>query len=139
DCREEFVEKRARVVRPRCGLRVILYRENRQFPVLQPFDRAVVQVEVRNLKVGRAGNPVGAALDGEPMVLRRNEHTPGRQVLYRMISAAVPVWEFRGPTAERDADELVAEAYPEERNVRVRDALDSAGSIGHRGRIPRTV
>src|SRR2546427_3433093 len=47
---EELLEVSLGVVRTRRGLRVVLHGENRVLPMLHSFDRAVVEVKVRDLK-----------------------------------------------------------------------------------------
>ena len=51
--RDELLEQVVGVVRPRRRLGMILHAEHRPRAVTQPFDGAVVQVEVRDLDVGR--------------------------------------------------------------------------------------
>ena len=66
---EELFEVALGVVRSRRGLRMILHGENRVFPVLHPFDGAVVEVKVRDLKRLGTGDAVSIAPDREAMVL----------------------------------------------------------------------
>jgi len=66
---EELFEVPLGVVRSRRGLGMILHRENRVFPMPHPFDGAVVEVKVRDLKRLGTGDAAGIALDREPVVL----------------------------------------------------------------------
>ena len=57
----------------------------------------------------------GRAEDGEPVVLRGDLDAAGREVLDRVVGAAVPERELEGLEADRPAQELVAEADAERR------------------------
>ena len=57
------------VVGPWGGLGMVLDRENRVFPVLDPFHGAVVEVEVRHFERFRTRNACRLAPDGKAVVL----------------------------------------------------------------------
>ena len=67
---DELPEQVVRVVRAGRSLRMVLHAEDRLRFVAQPLDRAVVQVQVRDLDVGweRRG------IDGKAVVLRGDFH-----------------------------------------------------------------
>jgi hypothetical protein len=67
--------------------------------VPHPFERAVVQVDVRRLHVG--GQRLGA--DGEAVVLRRDLDLPVFRFKHRLIGAAM---------AELELERLRAEGQP---------------------------
>src|SRR4051812_30805466 len=73
------------------GLRMVLNREDREFPVAKPLHRTVIQVDVSHLQRGRARNGLLCSLDGESVVLRRDQDPPGLDLANRMISTSVPV------------------------------------------------
>ena len=62
-----------------------------------------------------AGSVVG--IDGEAVVLRGDLDLAGRLVADRVIGAAVAELELEGPGAEGLAEELVAQADPEDRDA----------------------
>src|SRR4051794_14609386 len=73
------------------------------------------------------------------MVLRRDEHASGRQLLYRMISAAMPIGHFHGLTAERQPEQLVAEADAKHWNAGGGEPAYRLWRVVDRSRIARTV
>ena len=108
-----IVEEVQAVVRTGRGLGVILDAEDRQPLVPQPFEGLVVQVDVAGLDVGGQRGGV----DGEAVVLRRDLDLAGPLVADRVIGAAVAELELEGLGAERLAEELVAQADPEDRDA----------------------
>src|SRR3954447_26430720 len=76
------VDEGVRVVRSRPGFGMELDRACAQFGERQPFDRLVVEGEMRRLAlVGRANR--------EAVVLARHQHPPARALEHGMIDAAV--------------------------------------------------
>jgi hypothetical protein len=68
--RQETIEEITTVVRAGRGLRMVLHREDWQRAVFYAFDRAVVQVHVRESQVGGTGDfAVLPYLDREAVVL----------------------------------------------------------------------
>ena len=63
------IEQRDRIMWSRCRLRMVLDREDRQRAVSQAFDRAIVEVDVRDRKVWRAFDAFRRANDGKAVVL----------------------------------------------------------------------
>src|SRR5688572_23021774 len=127
------------VVRARGGLGVILDPEDRQFLVAKPLDGAVVEVDMRDLEIGRAGNPLLAPLYGEAVVLARDQHITALEILHGMIPAAVSIREFLRATAECDPEELVPEADAEHRHTLLGDRLDRRWGVLDRLGVPWTV
>ena len=62
-------------------LGMILHREDRQRPVPEAFDGAVVEVDMRHRQLGRPCHRLGISLDRKPMILRRDQDLAGRQFL----------------------------------------------------------
>ena len=88
----------------------------------ETLEGPVVQVHVGRDDVGGEA----LAVDGEPVVLRRDGHEAARDVLDGVIRAPVPELELERRAAKRETEELVTEADPEDRTGRD-EALDRAG------------
>jgi hypothetical protein len=73
------------------GFGMILHGEDRFFAMTESFDGSVVQIHVSDFKIWRAGDLVFTALDGEAVILRRNQDSSRRDFLDWMISAAMTV------------------------------------------------
>ena len=99
------------VVRAGGGFGVVLHAEGRQLAVAQPFDGLVVEVDVRDLELGRQG----LGIDGEAVVLRGDLDRAGLQVLHRLVRAAVAELELERLRAAGQAEQLVAQADAEDR------------------------
>src|SRR4051812_39366977 len=107
DLLKEPVEEVEAVVRAGPGLRVVLDRAARDVEEREALHRAVVEVEVRQLRGAEVGLPahglvsvdrllaVGAE-DGEAVVLRGDLDTAGLEVLDRVVGAAVAEGELEG-------------------------------------------
>src|ERR671922_2848067 len=78
----EFVDQVPGVVRARAGLGVELHRARAQLWEVEPLDGAVVERDVRRL--ARL-----ARLDGEPVVLARDEDALAAPLEHRVVGAAV--------------------------------------------------
>src|SRR6266404_3147162 len=96
-------EQIPRIVRPRRCLGVVLHRERRLPFHRKPLAGAVVQVDVRDLRLPTQRLHV----DREPVVLRRDLHLPRRQVLHRLIPAMVAELELVRLPPERETHDLV--------------------------------
>ena len=53
----------------------------------------------------------------EAVVLRRDAHPAGAQVVHRMVDAAVPELELEALAAEREPEDLVPETDAEDRHA----------------------
>ena len=71
---------------------MILYGENRQVTVGQPFDGLVIQIEMRYFC--RPFQRVG--IHGEAMVLRGNLHFAGSPIDHGLVAAVMAELEFVG-------------------------------------------
>ena len=121
-------------------LRMVLDGKDRHVPVPQPLDRPVVQVHVGHLELRRAWDPgLRSPLDRESVILRRDQDAAGRELLHRVISAAVAVRHLDRVRAEGEAQDLMAEADPEDRHACVRDLAHRCRARSHRRRIAGTV
>ena len=78
----------------------------------QAFERLVVQIDVRQLDFALRQR---IGIDGEVVVVRRDLDLAGRQLLYRMIAAVVSELQLVGLAAEREPDQLMAQADAEDR------------------------
>src|SRR3954470_13992638 len=86
---DELVEQAERVVRPRPRLRVVLDAAGGDVEQADALDGAVVEVDVGQLGLAEVRLEAAArlALDGEPVVLRRDRDAAVAQVLDRMVGA----------------------------------------------------
>src|SRR5687768_10461813 len=100
---------------PWSGLRMVLNGEQRQLAMPNSFDGSIVQVDVRHLERGRAGNAATLAKHREAMVLRGDEDLVVAQIANRVVSTAMTVRQLPGPTAVGESHQLVAEADAERR------------------------
>src|SRR4051812_44540025 len=94
---------------------MVLDSEDRQIPVAEAFDAPVVEVHVRHLELGGICHRPLVTLDGEAVVLRRNQHSSGLDFLYRVVSTAMTVGHLGRRPAERQAEQLVSQANTESR------------------------
>ena len=76
------------------GLRVVLDCENGQLGVLDPFDCAVIEVKVGDLKSVRPRHAPPITPHRETVVLGRYKHLSCRKIPDRMVPAAMPVGEL---------------------------------------------
>src|ERR1700712_3632124 len=102
-------EQVVRVVRSRRRLRMILDAEDRLTHDLEPFVRVIEQVLVRDRDARRQRLDI----DDEPVVLRRDLDLTRRLVEDGMVPAVMTERELLGPAAERQAEDLMAEADAE--------------------------
>ena len=116
---EELVEEAERVVRPRAGLRVVLHAAGRHVERADALDRAVVEVDVRQLDRADLRLDPLARLPRhrEAVVLRGDGDPAGAQVLDRVVGAAVAERELERVQPGRAGEQLVAEADAEHRLV----------------------
>ena len=77
----EFVEKVIGVMRSRGGFGMVLYRENRLFPVAQTLARVVVEIDLGGLGLGGRER---CRIDRETVILRGDADLAGGQVLGRV-------------------------------------------------------
>ena len=75
---------------------MVLDRKNRKFFVLKAFDGPIVQIDVRDLEVGRSGDAFFVSRYCKPVILGRNQHTARLDFSHRMISSAMSVRHFHG-------------------------------------------
>ena len=92
---------------------MVLHAERGEFLVTDALDGVVVQVDVADFHIRREGR----FLDGIVVVLARDFHSAGLQVLYRMVAAVMAELEFGNLRAECKTQELVAEADAHQRNL----------------------
>jgi hypothetical protein len=101
---QEVIEERPGVMRAGCRLGMVLYCEDWQAFMTQPLERAVIQIQVRDLEIRGAGDPRLAPLDGKAVILRRDEHLARGELFDGMISAAVPIWELERSAAKGERE-----------------------------------
>src|SRR5438270_6951142 len=102
------------VLRAGAALRVLLDSERGQSAVAGALDRPVVQVPLRDVEVAAWDR---GRVDLELVVLARDVHAPGVEVLHGVVGAVMAVRETRRRRARGAAEDLVPEADPEERHL----------------------
>src|SRR5262247_3208647 len=131
----EAVEQVVGVVRPGRSLGVVLHREHRPLAMPQPFAGAVVEVEMRRLPPVRRHR---RRVDGEAVVLRGDLDLAGGDVLHWVVRAVVPERQLVRPAAGREAQDLMAQAYAEDRHAPEKPA-DRLDQIRHALGVARPV
>src|SRR3954451_19590069 len=107
------------------SLRVVLDRGPRHVAQDQALDRAVIEVQVGKLCGAEVRLPAdrlvtldrrlaARSLHREAVVLRGDVDSSGGEILDRVVGAAVPEGQLEGLEAYRAAQQLVAEADPED-------------------------
>jgi len=71
----------------------------------------VIQIDVTQLNVGIVQ---GFHIHAESMILGCDLYLAGCQVLYRLVSAAVPEFELKGLSTQGQPEQLMTKAYPED-------------------------
>src|SRR6266851_6723978 len=130
----KILEEIMRVMRPRTSLRVILHAEHRIGLMPQPGQRLVVQVRMRLLHICRQR----IRIDVEVMVLGRNLNLPRLMIHDRMVPAMVPKLQLVHLASERQPEDLMPQAYPEDRFLPLQ-LLYSLNRILQRLRVTRSV
>ena len=115
--RQEFVEVRKGIVWSRCGLGMVLHGKQRKLSMTNALDGAVVEVQMRDHKIGRTRHLFLVSNHCKSMVLRRDEHLIRAKISYRMIATPVPIRKFGRSSAIREPDELMSEADTERRQA----------------------
>ncbi len=111
--RHEFGEVWKRIVRAGGCLWVVLHGEKRQLPMSDSLYGSVVQVQVRHLERRSPWYSSLVPNHSEAMVLRRDQHLVIAEVLDRMVSAPMTIWELCRAATIREADQLVAKTDSE--------------------------
>ena len=126
----------AGILRAGRGFRVVLDREDRPAVDGEAFQRAVEEGDVG----GRDAAGQRAGRDLETVVLAGDLDPPCRQLLDRMVGAAVAEGHLPGLGAKREGEQLVAEADAEERQPAGYQPLDDRHGIdARRGGVSRPV
>ena len=86
---------------------------------------------MRGADIGRQRRLV----DGKTVVLARNQHPLRRQVLHRVVGAVVAELHLQRLRADRQTEDLVAEADTEQRHLRLEDLARRRDSVVARLRI----
>lgn len=146
----EMVEQRRGIVRAGARLGVALEAEGRPVPVGDALQAAVEQRHMGWAQVfGQA-----FAIDGEAVVLARDQHRAVIEIAHRMIGAMVAVGHLHAAGAAGEAEQLVAKANAEQGNAgvdkraggfdgvgagfRVAGAIGEEDAVGrHRQHLPR--
>ena len=107
--------------------------------MLEPLDRAVVQIHVRHLQIRRSGDLAFVAPHGEAMVLRGDLDRSIGDPPHRVIAAPVAVEQLEGGSSESPGDELVAEADAEDGNAFSREKADRVERVPDRVGVAGTI
>src|SRR4051794_10752348 len=113
---DEVVEEADRVVRAGPGLGVVLDAAGRDVEQADALDRAVVEVDVRELGLAEVALQAltGLSTHREPVVLRGDGDPSRAQVLHGVVGPAVAERQLEGLKADGAREQLVAEADPED-------------------------
>ena len=93
------------------GFGVVLDAEDGLAPVAETFERLVVQVDVGDVDVVRVER---IGIDREAVVVRGDFDALGELVHHGMVGAAVAELQLVGLAAQREAEDLMAEADAED-------------------------
>jgi hypothetical protein len=118
---------------------MVLHAENRQLPVLDAFDGAIIEVKVRHLKFLATWHVLTASSDCKSVILGCDQDVTVRQIPHGVIPPAVTVRELLGASAEREPDELVTEANAKHRCPGFRDLADLRQHVLHGCGVSRPV
>src|SRR5215211_234080 len=145
----EPIEEVQSVMRPRAGLRVVLHGRARHVAQDQALDRAVVQVQLLELRDAEVRLPAHGLVGGdrslavraehrEAVVLRGDLDSTRLQVLHRVVRAAMAERQLEGVEPDRPAEQLVAEADAPHRDLSD-DAAYGLDDVVERRRVTRAV
>src|SRR5215211_7004008 len=110
----EIVEKIAGVVWTRRGFGVVLDAEYRMISQPESFERLVVEIDVGDLGVCGVER---FGIDGETVIVRGDLDFVSQLVDDRMVRAAMAKFHLVSLAADREAEDLVAQADSEDRNL----------------------
>ena len=127
------------VVGPRGGLGMVLHGEDRVLPVLHALDGVVVQVKVRDLERFGSRDPRRVAPDREAVVLRGYKYLTCSEIANWVVASPVTVGQFDRVPAQGEAEQLMPEADPKDREGAVGKLAQRRNRISHRRRIARAV
>src|SRR6185437_4510958 len=96
---------------------------------------AVVEVKVRDLKRVGTGDAARIAPGRETVVLRGDKYLSRRKIPHRMVPPPMPVGELGRLPPQRQPEQLMAEADPEDGERAVRQVAQRGDGVGHRRRI----
>ena len=94
---------------------MVLDGKNGVLPVPDAFDGPVVEVKVGDLKRLRTGDAFRIAAHGESVVLGRYKYLSRIEIPHRVVPPAVTIRQLHRLAAECQAEQLMAEADPENR------------------------
>ena len=98
-------------------LRMVLYGEERQLPMANALDGAIVQIYVRHLEGRCSRDPFAVANYREAMVLSCDQHMAAAKVPHRVIAASMTIGQLGGGAPVCQTDQLMAEADSESRET----------------------
>src|SRR5687768_13275024 len=105
----EALEEVIDVLRARARFRMALEAERRTIGELEALQAAVKERNVSDFRVLRQRRRI----DREAVVLARDHHAAGAEVLHRMVRAVVAELHLDSRRADREAEQLVTEADAE--------------------------
>src|SRR5260370_33447560 len=133
--RSKFGKQRGGIMRSRRGFRVVLDAKNGPGLVPHAFHGLVVQVDpIHNHVSGQ-----GSRVHRETMVLRGDFHPAGRQILHRLVCAAVAKFQFEGPSAKGLPQNLVPQTDAKNRNARLNKVPHGPDRVAEGGGTARAV
>ena len=121
-------------MRASAGFRMELNTESAGLAVLDAFAGSVIEVHVTHLAL--AGE--GVRVDAESVVLGCYLNAARRQVLDRLVQAAVAKLELVGASAQGQAQHLMAQTYAKERRL-AHELPNGCNTFGHGRRVSRAI
>src|SRR3954453_8069276 len=145
DALQETIEEVEAVVRAGPRLGVVLDGAARHVEQLEALDGAVIEVDVAELRAPEVGLPLDRLVGvdrlravgpqhGEAVVLRGDLDLAGRQVLDRVVAAAVAERELERLQPDRPAQQWMAEADAPDRLL-AHDLADRGDDVVERRRV----
>src|ERR1700730_3743220 len=146
---QEAVEQEQAVGRAGAGLRVVLNGPSGYLKQLQPLDRAVVEVDVRERRLPEVGLPAHRLVGvdrprtawrdrGEAVVLGGDLDASGLEIPDRMVCSAVAERQLERLTPATPAEQLMSEA-DSPHGLLADELADRVDDVGEGGGVARAV
>ena len=137
---KELPEQVSTVMRARSPFRMILDREDGSSPMRHPLHGIIVEIDVGDTEVRGVGNlAVLVFHHRKSMVLGGDLHAARIQVPDGVIPPVVAEGKLKSPGPESPCNELMAQADPEHRGSRFRQAQNRVLGFFHGSRVARAV
>src|SRR6266550_7626748 len=118
---------------------MVLHGENRVLPVAHALHRAVIEVQVGDLERRGAWDVLPLAAHREAMVLRRYKYLSRSNIAHGVVATPVAIRQLDRLSAQRQAEQLMAEADTEYRDLPIGQLADRADRVPDGGGVARAV